>query len=199
MKNCSKCGLEKNESEFGKNVAMEDGLQSYCRDCISIYKKEQYRKKHPEFERKTADIKAYQKKYRENNREHLLELHAAWMKAHPEVQKEKSRRKYERKMKLLHGDDYVVGLPWNSVNNLVRPSTFLTPDERRKAKNAGKAVARALKTGRLVQQPCWCCGSLEVEAHHPDYDASLDVVWLCREHHTQVHTEFRKLYVDISE
>jgi hypothetical protein len=31
------------------------------------------------------------------------------------------------------------------------------------------------------------CGTWMVEAHHPDYSSPLDVVWLCRRHHTDLH------------
>ena len=33
MKTCSKCKLEKLKSEFSKNLAKKDGLQSCCREC----------------------------------------------------------------------------------------------------------------------------------------------------------------------
>lgn len=53
-------------------------------------------------------------------------------------------------------------------------------------KKAQTAVGYALRSGRLVAQPCWVCGS-KAEAHHPDYDRPLDVVWLCSPHHHQAH------------
>jgi len=31
------------------------------------------------------------------------------------------------------------------------------------------------------------------EAHHPDYSAPLDVVWLCSAHHKQAHALCRKV------
>lgn len=65
--------------------------------------------------------------------------------------------------------------------------------ERRKA---GSAVSNALQSGKLEKQPCLCCGSTEVEGHHPDYSRPLDVVWLCRNHHRQVHKE-HKIYSSI--
>jgi hypothetical protein len=50
-------------------------------------------------------------------------------------------------------------------------------------------VSNAIRDGRLIRQPCACCGELEVEGHHPDYGAPLDVVWLCPPHHRQLHEE----------
>ena len=49
------------------------------------------------------------------------------------------------------------------------------------------AVARAVRSGKLVKLPCYVCGSDHVEGHHPDYDAPLDVVWLCPAHHKEIH------------
>jgi hypothetical protein len=53
-------------------------------------------------------------------------------------------------------------------------------------KAANNAVSNAVRDGRLQRQPCWVCGEKAV-AHHPDYSAPLDVVWLCQAHHKQTH------------
>ncbi len=58
--------------------------------------------------------------------------------------------------------------------------------EHPKRRAANSAVARALRAGTLVKQPCFVCGEKAV-AHHPDYDAPLSVVWLCQAHHKQAH------------
>lgn len=63
------------------------------------------------------------------------------------------------------------------------------PDDRRKLANT--AVGNAIRDGRLIKLPCWICGSMDnIEAHHPDYDSPLDVVWLCTEHHAQIHRDY---------
>ena len=51
---------------------------------------------------------------------------------------------------------------------------------------ARRIVQNEVKAGRLVGLPCLICGG-DSEAHHPDYSAPLDVVWLCRLHHKQAH------------
>lgn len=48
-------------------------------------------------------------------------------------------------------------------------------------------VSKAIRSGKISALPCWVCGSEQSEAHHPDYSMPLDVVWLCREHHKQLH------------
>ena len=46
----------------------------------------------------------------------------------------------------------------------------------------------ALKTGKLMRWPCEVCGNAESDGHHPDYSRPLVVVWLCKEHHREVHS-----------
>lgn len=49
-----------------------------------------------------------------------------------------------------------------------------------------------LRTGNIQKKPCEVCGSVEnLEAHHDDYSAPLQVRWLCRRHHKQLHKELR--------
>lgn len=57
--------------------------------------------------------------------------------------------------------------------------------EKYKARNA---VGNAIRKGTLARQPCETCSG-KAEAHHPDYSRPLDVVWLCRSHHKQLHKE----------
>jgi hypothetical protein len=53
------------------------------------------------------------------------------------------------------------------------------------------AVRYAIKTGKLVRQPCVVCGNPESHGHHEDYSKPLDVIWLCRTHHTEHHVANR--------
>ena len=59
-----------------------------------------------------------------------------------------------------------------------------------KARLAAKnAVKYALRVGKLVKEPCWICGEIMSEAHHPSYakDMRLAVTWLCSAHHNEIH------------
>lgn len=49
------------------------------------------------------------------------------------------------------------------------------------------AVNNAIRDGRLERKPCEVCGCERVEAHHDDYSKPLEVRWLCRTHHLEVH------------
>jgi len=50
-------------------------------------------------------------------------------------------------------------------------------------------VARAVKNGILVRQPCEICGSEKSIAHHESYNRPLDVRWLCEPHHKERHKQ----------
>jgi hypothetical protein len=45
MKQCSKCKIQKDESEFSKNRKNKDGLRYYCKDCERAYTREHYEQK----------------------------------------------------------------------------------------------------------------------------------------------------------
>lgn len=61
--------------------------------------------------------------------------------------------------------------------------------ENREHRIAHKAVAYALRVGKLTQLPCSVCGDEDTHAHHEDYSRRLDVVWLCTFHHGERHRE----------
>lgn len=77
-----------------------------------------------------------------------------------------------------------------SHNNATKK--YVSSQPKRRA--AQVAVGNALRDGRLQKLPCFICGD-SAQAHHPDYDRPLDVVWLCDLHHKQAHAlagEFKK-------
>jgi hypothetical protein len=57
---------------------------------------------------------------------------------------------------------------------------------------AHQLVSKAVKSGKILPMPCIVCGD-DAEAHHPDYNQPLDVIWLCPAHHKQVHAMTRKI------
>lgn len=66
-----------------------------------------------------------------------------------------------------------------------RARGFRVYDERKQA--ARTAITREIVAGRIVRQPCEVCGEPRSDAHHDDYDKPLDVRWLCRPHHMELH------------
>lgn len=65
-------------------------------------------------------------------------------------------------------------------------------ENNKKIIHARDSIPYALKSGKLIRQPCFVCGCEKVDAHHADYDRPLDVTWLCRRHHRQLHSEFAR-------
>lgn len=48
-------------------------------------------------------------------------------------------------------------------------------------------VRNAIRDGKLVKGVCEVCGSVNVHAHHDDYNHILKVRWLCVKHHNEWH------------
>ena len=46
---------------------------------------------------------------------------------------------------------------------------------------------KAVQDGIIKKLPCKICKNKKVEAHHEDYTKPLEVVWLCRKHHCEIH------------
>jgi hypothetical protein len=59
---------------------------------------------------------------------------------------------------------------------------------------AHNQVAKAIRNGSLVRQPCIRCEETKSVAHHEDYDKPLEVVWLCQPCHKQRHKEINELF-----
>lgn len=67
-----------------------------------------------------------------------------------------------------------------------RRHSELSPVQKKKANC--RSYANAYQTrGVLIPQPCEKCGSVNAEKHHDDYTKPLDVKWLCRDCHMDLH------------
>lgn len=60
-------------------------------------------------------------------------------------------------------------------------------------KFATTLVGNSIRDGKLKRLPCFICGEEKTEAHHPDYSMPLDVVWMCKKHHSETHGLYRKI------
>lgn len=74
-------------------------------------------------------------------------------------------------------------------NKLITKQWKASNPERRAAQTL---LGNAIRAGRIRKHPCLLCGR-PAEAHHPDYSAPLDVVWLCSAHHKQAHALKKQL------
>lgn len=104
------------------------------------------------------------KRTRQNpaHREKQAKIHKAWYEAHAKTPERRARKAERmRAYRLAH----------------VARERYL----------ARMVTWRAIKAGRLTRQPCEVCGATKVQAHHADYGKPLDVRWLCRPHHLELH------------
>lgn len=66
-------------------------------------------------------------------------------------------------------------------------AVYKSIDKYRVKQNARVYLNNHIKMG-LVQRPNECkCGNNKVEAHHENYSKPLEVLWLCRECHANLH------------
>lgn len=88
-------------------------------------------------------------------------------------------------------------LPERLQSSAAHSRAWHAEDKRRMA--AHNAVARAIKSGKLVRRPCERCGAQKSLAHHEDYDRKLDVVWLCQPCHKERHKQISACVTRLAE
>ena len=96
MKTCTKCHIEKKESQFPKDSRKRDGLSPVCKECHKVYSSKrytehkeeilahstQYRVEHPE----------YHKQYNTEHKEEYKGYTAKWHAKHPEQHQNRRAR-----------------------------------------------------------------------------------------------------------
>jgi ribosomal protein S27AE len=68
-----------------------------------------------------------------------------------------------------------------------RPKHSELTEEARKKATARAYLNTYLRRGKIERKPCSKCGDLNSQGHHEDYNKPLDVIWLCRKHHLELH------------
>ena len=86
-KKCNRCFIEKELSNFCKNISKKDGLEIYCRECNKEYKKG-YHFKNKEIIKEKKSI------YYINNKSKLLERVKEYNKENKEIRKEYFKKYY---------------------------------------------------------------------------------------------------------
>jgi hypothetical protein len=100
-----------------------------------------------------------------------------WLKNHPPEKKPKGYyKKYYKKEYYQKRYKKYYSLPENKLKASCRQIT-----------------RNAVRWGKLIKKSCEVCGAIKSEAHHKDYYKPLDVVWLCREHHTELHNKEKQI------
>jgi len=165
-KKCFKCEKILPHSEFYKHSKMGDGLLGKCKDCTK------------------SDVR----RHREEN----LERIRAYDRARGNLQHRVEARKAYQKTEAYKASHAKSLAKWASTNKTV---PIVSPVAGPKKKIANTAVGNAVRDKRLIPWPVCSLPECNAkpEAHHPDYDRPLDVVWLCKKHHHQAHKLFRTL------
>lgn len=108
--------------------------------------------------------------------------------------RERSRRRrqlpeYRAKLKEWYADWYARNgkdpLRLKRKAELMREILARYPERAR----ARRKLRTELESGRMKRGNCEVCGIANAHAHHNDYARPLEVRWLCRKHHDELHTK----------
>lgn len=119
-------------------------------------------------------------KYKALQRLMMRKYNAAWRERNREGERQRNRE-----YRLAHPKPKMVRLvAYSMTPTAVRSRAYR---ERWPGRHEARiAVRNALRQGKLERHPCEVCGG-RAEAHHDDYAKPLDVYWLCKAHHEQIH------------
>lgn len=188
MKDCAKCGLEKEAVEFTKLSRASDGLHYRCRSCQSGDRKKYYdpvknaencKRYHGANKEAIAE---YRKTYYLKNSDRMKAQASEWYRQNPERAKANKLKRYLR----------VRGTEDHKKYMAAAQRKFLASGGRETLQHGARmAVYWAIRCGALERMPCEKCGSeKDIHAHHyKGYDLAnwFAVQWLCHEHHCEAH------------
>lgn len=168
MKKCTCCKEKKPLVDFPFNKENKDGRGSYCRKCKvakqKIWRGTESGKLWHRINYKKNGRKFYEKDRIRNRIREKSEKRKAWKKMW--AKSEKGKASIDRKRKSPFGV---------------------------KRENCYRITHKAIRRGELKRLPCEKCGE-KAQAHHPDYNKPLDVMWLCAEHHREWHKNNKAIH-----
>jgi hypothetical protein len=139
-----------------------------CKDCLAKYKHEHYEKNKQKYLDRW-------KQWRVDNHDRYIEyLHDYYWK--------------NRDQLLEKAKKYYTSDTGRELNKL-RSRKYRASREGKMKERARKAVHHALLRGELIRPDCCelCGKQVFVEAHHDDYNKPLEVRWLCKQCHENIH------------
>lgn len=117
-KTCSKCGEEKNISEFPRDSKSRDGLHSWCKQCVYSVNLQRY---YDNYDEHRARNKRYYEEHKEThsmrsrewakrNPEKRRRIKRRWRNKHREAVKRSGRRRYRqnREARILSSRNYIL-------------------------------------------------------------------------------------------
>ena len=109
--------------------------------------------------------------------------------ADPEKRKEYNREYQRRWARENREKRRLYENAWNEANRekrkeILKRARYKNPTKYR----AQNTLRRAIYAGKIERGRCEQCGtSVDVQGHHDDYSKPLEVRWLCRAHHMELH------------
>lgn len=170
LKICIKCGEVKEEIEFATTRDRKGNKRflNSCKECMKKYKHSHYIKDQNKYKERS-------KRQRELNSEQLKEYNHNYYRKNKEVLIQKNK-------------EYINTPKGKIIKKKCNKNYFSSPYNKMKH-NARKKVLRAIESGKLIRpSKCELCGEeLFCEAHHKDYNKPLEVIWLCKTCHENMH------------
>lgn len=202
MKKCSKCKLEKDESEFRKNKWVKCGYDAACKICKGLEKKKWKDKNRDIYLAKQREY-AFNR-YHENierERKRIIE----WREKNPEIYKESLRKSAAKSYQKFKNERIKKAKEYREnnrekVREQRRNYRFKNKDyiKQKKSeyiarypekKKSVSAINNAIMYGKIKKpEECSICKKKDhIEGHHPNYSNHLEVIWLCRVCHNKEH------------
>lgn len=161
---CNTCQTEKSIGEFYQQPDSKTGRMSQCKECILI-KRKIYRNRNKEI------VHACKNAWYSRNKERAREQIYKWKKANPMYMKFWHQQNTDKNTR--------NGRAWRA-----RHPHYV---------KCHKQYRLALKTGDIVRPGhCMICNTEgKIEGHHHDYSKPLNVVWVCKKCHSDIHGKHR--------
>lgn len=136
MKTCSNCKIQKDLSKFSKNSSNKDGLSYECKECC----------------------KKRQKKWIENNRDHVNEYNRKYRNNWTEDQKNNKKKKDKEWREKNKGAARNYRKKYKLKN---KEKIVYEDNKRRKIKQSVTFYISPKEVNRISNSPCFICGSKE--------------------------------------
>jgi hypothetical protein len=191
---CAQCG-NAYQREWRKTHSLTEEQRvshnANCRKWYLEHREDQLKKGSARATKWRKEHPAEYQAYKERNRERAARLTRAWYRAHLEE---------SRKKGIIRSREWAKTHP-NELRAQV--AAYVQKRRRENPKVHKKEITRAvtkwhLRTGKLEKNHnCEVCESSGTQCHHLDYSQPLDVVWLCKFCHKQLHDFMKKLMIDL--
>lgn len=117
------------------------------------------------------DRRAAFKRYYHTHRRKCLDLSMAWAKKNKEYV-------YEQFQKRLQNP---------RVRKAIAKSYKKYAKKNKRKRNVQSVLRSAIRTGKITRGVCAVCSKAKTDGHHEDYLKPLTVIWLCAQHHRNLH------------